>query len=420
MDLPRAWAATLGPALPPGSPAEGDACAVLGWAASGAMALTGHPDRPPVASPAPAFGLLADVLDAFARLSGLGGTAVRADPALLLAGRAGLLGLRRAGRVSAGGAARLLRARDGWCAVSLARTGDVEAVPAILGEAVPGDPWRALADAAAARPARDLADRAQLLGVPAAALPLDTPAAGVPWRATRLAPPSPRATLAGALVVDLSSMWAGPLAAHLLGRAGARIVKVESTERPDGARRGDPRFFEWLHAGHDAVSLDFRSARGRSELAGLLDAADVVIEASRPRALAQLGLAPGTRPHPDGQVWLSITGHGRGEPDRVAFGDDAAVGGGLVGWDGDEPVFCADAAADPLTGICGAFAVAGAVLGGGGTLLDLSMRATAAAFAGAPAVGHGPHPVHADGAGWVVECARSGRAGAVAAPPVPC
>ena len=39
------------------------------------------------------------------------------------------------------------------------------------------------------------------------------------------------------LVVDLSALWAGPLCAHLLGLAGARVVKVESLGRPDGARR---------------------------------------------------------------------------------------------------------------------------------------------------------------------------------------
>jgi crotonobetainyl-CoA:carnitine CoA-transferase CaiB-like acyl-CoA transferase len=149
----------------------------------------------------------------------------------------------------------------------------------------------------------------------------------------------------------------------------------------------------------------------------------VVIEASRPRALAALGLGPGTIPHRDGQVWLSITGYGRGEADLVAFGDDAAVAGGLVGWTGagppwgaGEPVFCADAIADPLTGVCGALAVARSVAAGGGELIDLSMRAVAAAFAAAPTVDHGPHEVRADG---IVRCARLGREQAVLPPTRP-
>jgi len=233
------------------------------------------------------------------------------------------------------------------------------------------------------------------------------------------------------VVVDLSSMWAGPLCARLLGLGGAQVIKVESTGRPDGARAGDRRFFDWLHAGHRSVVVDFRSASGRAALAALLAIADVVIEASRPRALAALGLAPGTIPHRDGQVWLSITGYGRAAADLVAFGDDAAVAGGLVGWtradDGvlggalggaAEPVFCADAIADPLTGVCGALAVARSVAAGGGELIDLSMRAVAAAFAAAPAVDHGPHEVRADG---IVSCARLGREQAVLPParPVP-
>ena len=227
------------------------------------------------------------------------------------------------------------------------------------------------------------------------------------------------------MVADLSSMWAGPLCARLLGLAGAQVIKVESTARPDGARRGNPEFFDWLHAGHRSVSVDFGSAAGRAALAALLEVADVVIEASRPRALAALGLAPDMIRHRPGQVWLSITGYGRGFPERVAFGDDAAVAGGLVGWAADGsppgPVFCADAIADPLAGACGALTAALSRSAGGGELIDLSMRDVAAAFAAAGqgiAPDHGPHEVLPGG---IVRCPRSRREQAVRPPrrPVP-
>ena len=311
--------------------------------------------------------------------------------------------------------------------------------------------WGALEAAALGTRAEALAGAAQLLGVPAGALPSGRPAAGaavrgrpaaglsVSGRVGRIAAPSAGARLAGAVVVDLSSMWAGPLCARLLGLAGADVIKVESASRPDGGRAGERRFFDWLHAGHRSVVLDFRAEAGRRALAALLATADVVIEASRPRALAQLGLAPEMIPHRDGQVWLSITGYGRGDGDgdvalaeRVAFGDDAAVAGGLVGWAGDgwgvggwgvgEPVFCADAIADPLTGLCGALAVARSVAGGGGQLIDLAMRDVAAGFAAAPAVDHGPHSVAAVGAGGgdaVVTCAALGLEQAVLPPRAP-
>ena len=420
-------------------------CPVLGWAASGGMALTGYADGVPLDSPAASFGLLGLAVRQLAEATSAVGLPVRADPAELVAGRAALAGFSRRGRVSAGGSARLLRAADGWCAVNLSRADDVAAVPAILGAlgtdgVVAHGVWEALEAAAGETGAEALAEAAQLLGVPAAALPPPSGSGSVSGlasgglasagRVSRIADRSPGARLAAAVVVDLSSMWAGPLCARLLGLAGAQVIKVESADRADGARAGDRRFFDWLHAGQRSVAVDFRSASGRAALTALLQTADVVIEASRPRALAALGLAPETIPHRDGQVWLSITGYGRAEADRdrVAFGDDAAVAGGLVGWTrgggggcgggggGGEPVFCADAIADPLTGLCGALAVARSVATGGGELIDLPMRAVAAAFAAAPAVDHGPHEVAADAA---VRCARLGLEQAVLPPRPP-
>ena len=110
-----------------------DRCEVLDWAASGAMALTGMPEGTPVASPAPALAMLAQVSAEFARVTAMTGNEVRADPAELIAGRAALAGFTRGGRVSAGGSSFLLRAADGWCAVTLSRPDDVAAVPAIVG-----------------------------------------------------------------------------------------------------------------------------------------------------------------------------------------------------------------------------------------------------------------------------------------------
>ncbi|PRC60216.1 CoA transferase, partial [Mycobacterium sp. ITM-2017-0098] len=49
----------------------------------------------------------------------------------LLGGRAELLGFQAGGRVSAGGATRLLAGPDGWCALTLARPDDVDAVAAL-------------------------------------------------------------------------------------------------------------------------------------------------------------------------------------------------------------------------------------------------------------------------------------------------
>jgi crotonobetainyl-CoA:carnitine CoA-transferase CaiB-like acyl-CoA transferase len=192
------------------------------------------------------------------------------------------------------------------------------------------------------------------------------------------------------LVVDLSSLWAGPLATRLLGAAGARVVKVESTARPDGARYGDAQFFDLLHAGKESVVLDLHTQAGLEHLHALVRAADVVVEASRPRALAQLGLDAHALLADGPRVWLSITGHGRADPhaERVAFGDDAAVAGGLVAEVDGGACFVADAVADPLTGVVAAAAVLDALGAGRRVLLDVALARVAAhvarAAAGAP------------------------------------
>ena len=79
-------------------------------------------------------------------------------------------------------------------------------------------------------------------------------------------------------------------------------------------------------------------------------------------------------------MWLRITGHGAdGErANWVAFGDDAAVAGGLVGGTDSDPVFCGDAIADPLTGLHAALAVAESLSRGGGEMIELAMAAVAA------------------------------------------
>ncbi|WP_019731056.1 CoA transferase, partial [Mycobacterium avium] len=177
------------------------------------------------------------------------------------------------------------------------------------------------------------------------------------------APRSPR----GLLVADLSSMWAGPLCGQLLARAGATVVKVESPRRPDGTRAGNRAFFDWMNHGKLCYGIDFD--RDADQLRELLTVSDIVIEGSRPAALRRRGLGPADIAPRPGRIWLQITAF---DDDRPGFGDDAAVGGGLVGTSAAGPVFCGDAIADPLTGLQAALAVAESLGRGGGELIRLS------------------------------------------------
>ncbi|HEU4362853.1 MAG TPA: CoA transferase [Mycobacterium sp.] len=352
------------------------------WGASGLAWLTGRPDGPPDFSRAGILVRAGQMVDHLRAAAG-----VTADAAMLLTGRAALLGLTRGGRISAGAASRLLAAADGWWAITLSRSDDVEAVPALTEADTSGEPWTVLAQWAARQPVADAVGRARLLDIPAAALG-ETVAAEPSIR--RIGQPGPPRGPRGALVVDLTSMWAGPLCGHLLVQAGATVIKVESRSRPDGTRAGPSDFFGWMNGGKLSCAVDFD--RDAAFLRELIGAADVVLEGSRPAALARRGLSPDDVAARPGRVWLQITGYGTdpGCRDRAGFGDDTAVSGGLVGGADGDPVFCADAIADPLAGIEAAAAVVDSMARGGAELITFSLAAVAATYAGLPM-----HPVNA-------------------------
>ncbi len=374
--------------LDPEPPGVDPADELAAWAASGAMALTGRASGPPLGPPA---GLVTKLGRLASRLveaaAALGGT-VDVEPVALLGERAAIAGLRRHGATSCGGACRLLRGEGGWLALSLARRDDVALVPAWLElDGPPADPWRTIEHAVAGRAGKELLDRARLLGLPAAWLSADPVAAAArpTIRDTSLGTAAPVIDIGDVTVVELGSLWAGPLCGSLLATAGASVVKVEATRRPDGARSGPPAFFDLLNAGKRSVALDLATRDGVRSLRALLAEADVVIEGSRPRALEQIGIDATELVADDGpRAWVSITGHGRAGPSRewVAFGDDAAAAGGLVVWDDAGPVFCADAVADPTTGVVAALAAVEALATGGRHLLDVPLAAVAAHLAG--------------------------------------
>jgi hypothetical protein len=343
------------------------------WARSGAMAVTGRQDGPclhPVGRPATVASGASLALELV--------TGARVDGVALLGERAALGGLQRGGQVSAGGGTRLLSAADNWWALNLSR--DADLVPALTSRPVGSDPWRAVAEWARDVPVADVLGRTSLLGMAAGGLG-ETATPDSPWRIhTRPVQTHGRDR---PRVVNLGALWAGPLAANLLGLAGAEVIDVESSTRPDPTRFSSPELFALMHAGHQHRELDFSEP---GELVGLLSSADIVIEASRPRALRALG-ADADSVLADGRArtWLRITGHR--DPYRVAFGDDAAVAGGLVAWARTEPVFAGDAIADPLTGLLGALAVAATHSSTRTTVIDIAL-ADAAAYCAA-----GPRPI---------------------------
>lgn len=371
------------------------------WVRSGLALLTG--DQTPVLPRRDVAGALEAITARAQEAVGRGG----ADLDLrLFCERGAELGLSRHGSVSANGAARMIAAADGWLAVNLARPDDIDLLPAWLGAETSGDPWTAIERAARRRTAADLTETGQALGLPVAPVGGWDVAGGTTGgaRLEQMATGQGEPVRAP-LVIDLSSLWAGPLCAHILGLAGARVIKVESAGRPDAARSGPRAFFDRLHAGHEAVMLDFATREGRGQLSRLLARADVVIEGTRPRAFEQLGIEIGAAFEANpALVWVSLTAYGRTAPwrNRVGFGDDAAAAGGLVVRAGDgRPMFIGDALADPIAGVLAATEALAALARGGGVLVDMALREAAALVAAAaPVPDDEIGEVHGGEGGW--------------------
>jgi hypothetical protein len=328
------------------------------------------------------------------------------DGETLLGERAMLANWTIPGRVSAGRGAQLFEAVGDTLALNLARPEDRELLPALF-------------ETDALDAGDDAAIAAHMRRCEADALLLRGRSMGLAMAAEheRLAPPASlgeklaegcrRSVAARRIprVLDLSALWAGPLATHLLWLAGAEVVKVESRTRPDGMRNGDQYFYALLNQGKASIAIDFNNAHDRRALKALIASCDIVIESARPRALVQLGIeACEFVASTPGLVWVTITAHGaQGEAANwVGFGDDCSVAAGLsaalrsvTGCAG----FVGDAIADPLTGIAAALLAWDSWQAGAGGRFGLALSQVAAHCL-VQQQAHEPARLSAQLAGW--------------------
>jgi CoA-transferase family III len=299
------------------------------------------------------------------------GVRVEVGPEVL--DRSDTIALQPPGQTSSNRSARMVRAGDGWLAVNLPRQSDWELIPAWLHE--DANDWTDVYRCCEQKTARALLEQAHVLGL---AVTIVGEAAALLANRQPDVPQRSDATAAVRLA-DLSALWAGPLCAALLEKAGADVVKIEDWRRPDPTPA--PLSHRLNHAKRKAV-FDFSEVEGRKALCDELLAADVIVTSARPRAFEHLGLAPAAlfaqRPR---LLWVAITAHGWSgqHSDRIGFGDDTAAAGGLVDWHDGEPAFIGDAVADPLTGLAAAAATLEAIAGGRCGILDIALAPTAAA-----------------------------------------
>ncbi|MFF3553922.1 CaiB/BaiF CoA transferase family protein [Streptomyces tsukubensis] len=119
-----------------------------------------------------------------------------------------------------------------------------------------------------------------------------------PARTPGTRPPHPPGPLAGTLVLDLATLFAGPLAATVLGDFGAEVIKVEHPAKGDPSRTHGPAkdghglWWKMLGRNKKAVTCDLGTEEGAELLRALAADADVLIENFRPGTLERWGLAP--------------------------------------------------------------------------------------------------------------------------------
>jgi itaconate CoA-transferase len=133
--------------------------------------------------------------------------------------------------------------------------------------------------------------------------------------------------LADITVVSVEQAVAAPFATRQLADLGARVIKVERPGSGDFARhydatvKGLASYFVWLNRGKYSLSLDLKSAAGRSVLDRLIDRADVFVQNLVPGAAARMGLtAEVLRERDDRLIVCDVSGYAPGGP----FGDRRA------------------------------------------------------------------------------------------------
>ncbi|MGV9773418.1 CaiB/BaiF CoA transferase family protein [Streptosporangium sp. NPDC003464] len=187
--------------------------------------------------------------------------------------------------------------------------------------------------------------------------------------------------LDGVRVLDLATLFAGPMAAMLLGDYGAEVIKVEHPARPDPSRGHGPEGLWWKMLGRNkrAITLDLSTAEGQDLLVELVREADVVIENFRPGTLERWNLSYErlSAANPD-LVLARVTGFGQFGPyaKRPGFGTLAEAMSGFAAMTGEPdgpPTLPPFGLADGICALATAFAVMTALRSGRGQVVDLSI-----------------------------------------------
>ena len=211
-------------------------------------------------------------------------------------------------------------------------------------------------------------------------------------------------------ILDLTHVWAGPLATRILGDLGAQVLKVEAP-MGRGPRNypaspianfigGEPGDEPWnnnaafvkLMRNKKSVAIDLKTETGRKIFLDLVSVSDVVIENFSARAMSGLNLGYDQLELANPKIiHIAMPGYGLSGPyrDRVAFGPTVEPMSGLtsvMGYLENEPRATAMAVPDPTSAVNATAAVVTALFQrsrtGKGQQVEMSLHESAVSYSG--------------------------------------
>ncbi|MFC7815061.1 MULTISPECIES: CaiB/BaiF CoA transferase family protein [unclassified Streptomyces] len=210
-----------------------------------------------------------------------------------------------------------------------------------------------------------------------------------PLVTTASASPAAAPPLSGLRVLDLATLFAGPLAATMLGDFGAEVIKVEHPSRPDPSRGHGPSkdgvglWWKVLGRNKRTITLDLSKPAGRATLLRLAATADVVVENFRPGTLEKWDLGWDELSAVNPRLILTrVTGFGQFGPyaRRPGFGTLAEAMSGFAAMTGEPdaaPTLPPFGLADSIAALATAYAVMTALAArdrtGEGQVVDMAI-----------------------------------------------
>lgn len=139
-----------------------------------------------------------------------------------------------------------------------------------------------------------------------------------------------RHALQGLRILDLTTLYPGPIATVMLADLGADVLRVEAPDRPDLLRymppydaSGEGATYRMANRNKRSLALNLKAPGSALVMKTLVKHYDIVVEQFRPGVLDRLGVGyEALRAEQPGLIWCAITSYGQTGPWRDRPGHD--------------------------------------------------------------------------------------------------